>query len=203
MAEYPVRGLNPWDAALKAYIDAAIAERAVAPPEGAANGQTLVYNSTLGLWVPSNPVGNSLNVGTQNVSSVATAASAGPAVGFGTFVDVASTAISVLNSGGREVKIEFEATFQQTVVGTGQVWLALAETTSGTVYRRYLLRNLPNSVTTGSNQVSMNLASVNLGVVTTTRTFKLVLVVYALTGSPAASLLNQPTHPTIVRAINQ
>lgn len=165
-------------------------------------GQLIKWDATLGEPVAMNPVGNSLNAVATNTTGVATSASA-PGAGLGTIVAIPGTAISVTNSSGRSVRLEMEATIQQNVAGTGTGWLLLVETTSGDVYRRYVLQPLPGVTTAGLNQISLGLHSVNIGVVTTTRTFALRIVVSGVTGTPGMQVFNQPNYPTVLRAINE
>ncbi len=170
------------------------------------DGQMLRYDGTTGHLAATNPVGTSLNASASNTTGVVTTASgpAQPALGFGTIVLIPGTAISVTNSNGRNVKLEFEATFQQSVAGTGSVWLALAETTSGTSYKKYNIKVLPGVTTANLNQVTFGLDSVDIGVVTTTRTFALHIVVASATttATPQIQVFNQATHPSINRAVN-
>lgn len=165
-------------------------------------GQLIKWDATLGEPVAMNPVGNSLNAVATNTTGVATSASA-PGAGLGTIVAIPGTAISVTNSSGRSVRLEMEATIQQNVAGTGTGWLLLVETTSGDTYRRYVLQPLPGVTTANLNQISLGLHSVNIGVVTTTRTFALRVVVAGVTGTPGMQVFNQPNYPTVLRAINE
>lgn len=179
-------GKQPLDADLTAFA-------ALAP----ADGQILSYNSTLGAWTVSNPVGSSLNVGAKNDTGTSTAFSSVAAT-------IPSTAISVTNSAGRTVALEFEGCFQQTVVGTGLALLMVYETTGGAnTFRMATKRLLSNSTVANLANLTWDLARLPIGVVTTTRTFELRAIILVASGTPGASTINSATNPTILEAHNR
>lgn len=189
-------GANSWTA-LPYVVSSGLASLSELTPT---DGQTVEWDTTLGEWLAINPVGNSLNAQANNTTSTPTGISS--ASGLGTIVAIAGTAISVTNSNGRSVELQFEGTFFQSVVGTGSVYLSLYETTGAATHRKSNVKPLPNSVAAAQSTLSMGMSAVNIGVVTTTRTFELRAAVYQASGSPAGSMLNQPTAQTTLKAIN-
>lgn len=179
-------GKQPLDADLTAFA-------ALAPTDG----QLLAYNSTLGAWTVTNPVGASLNAAAINNTGTSTAFTSVAAT-------IPGTAISVTNSGGRTVALEFEGCFQQTVVGTGLALLMVYETTGGAnTFRMASKRLLSNSTVANLANLTWDLNRLPIGVVTTTRTFELRAIILVASGTPGASTINSATNPTILEAHNQ
>lgn len=159
-------------------------------------GQLIRWDATLGEPVAMNPVGNSLNAAAMNNSGSATAFSSAAAT-------IPSTAISVTNSNGRSVNLDFQGCFIQTVVGTGTAYLALYETTGGSnTYRAGAKVPLPNSTNANLANLTWDLTRLPIGAVTTTRTFELRAQILVASGTPTASVANAPTNPTVLQAIN-
>lgn len=161
-----------------------------------ADGQSLVWDTDTDRFVASNPVGNSLNAKAVNATGALTDTT-------GTGVVVPSSAISVTNSGGRDVILEWDGTVIQSVVGTGSVLLSVYETTSGAVHRKSIIRPLPNSIAAALATFSLGKHCLSIGPVTTTRTFELRISLVVASGTPTARLSNAGTSPTILEAINQ
>lgn len=183
-------------AATPASVTAAIA--AALKLSTLADGQLLAYSATLGALTPINPTGTSQLALAQNVTGTATALPTGTP---GTVTAITGTAISVPASGGRPVTLHYEAVGNQTVVGTGNVFLLLYETTGTATLLAYSTAPLPNSVAAALAQFAIPSRSFPLGAVASTRTFELRAYVYGASGSPTASVLNGAATPTILRAV--
>ncbi len=162
--------------------------------------QMFRWDATLGEPVAVNATGLSLNGNAVNATAATTAISA--TSGLGTIVQIASTSISVTNSGGRPVVLVWDATFFQSVVGTGSVYLSLYETTAAATHRKSTIRNIPNSTAAGLSTLSIGANMLYLGAVTTTRTFELRAALYQASGSPSGTIANGVTTPTTLLGIN-
>lgn len=172
-----------------------------AAPPAPSDGQVLAWSGTLGQYVPAAPAGQSRVAAASNTTSTPTAASA-TAGTLGAAVDIPGAVISVPPSAGRPVVVKFGANLQQTVAGTGDVFLSLNETTAGSTGTRYsALVPLPGSASTQPTYESAPYGEFDLGVVASTRTFKLSLAVWGGTGSPTVQALNAPDNPTFIRAV--
>lgn len=193
-------------AAVAALIAAAVVDKQAAAvmltkltalAETMTEGQLIKWDATLGEPVAVNPTGSSVNASAVNATGTSTACSAGGAV-------IPLTAISVTDSGGRPVVLEWEGTFAQTVAGVGTVWLALYETTAGAnTHRKSNIKTLPNTTSANGSQVDTGISRLPIGVVTTTRTFELRAIILTVSGTPGASFWNGVTTPTLLQAINQ
>lgn len=197
MATYPDPGEEPWGTELKAYIDAG---DLVQPGVPGSDGQLLRWDTATEELVWTNPVGQSEIAVAVNDTGSSTALSASG--GAGTIVTILFTAISISDSNGRPVTLEYFADFLQSTVGTGTVFLLLYETTSGSTLIGYRGTLLPNSTAVATRQVSIPVGMIPIGVVSTTRTFELRAYIYAsAANSPVGVILNAVTNPTVLRAI--
>lgn len=175
-----------------------VGQPAVAPSDG----QLLRWDSLLGEYVATNPVGAGRIAAAVNVTNVGTnIPGPGAGGGIGATITIPGTAISVTNSGGRPVVIRFGATFNQSVIGQGSVFLALKETTSGVVDMVIHVTPAPNSVAAGLTTVTLGAYEFDIGVVTTTRTFDLRALLYCPTSNnPSGTILNSTINPSWIRA---
>ncbi|MEP6710152.1 MAG: hypothetical protein ABJA64_00340 [Candidatus Saccharibacteria bacterium] len=175
-----------------------VGQPAVAPT----NGQLLRWDSLLGEYVATNPVGAGRIAAAVNVTNVATSIPGpGAGGGIGSTIAVPGTAISVTDSGGRPVVIRFGATFNQSVTGQGSVFMALKETTSGVVDVVIHVTPLPNSAAAGLTTITLGAYEFDIGVVTTTRTFDLRVLLYCpAANNPSGSILNSAINPSWMRA---
>lgn len=181
--------------------EAALSANYVPRPAAPTEGQLLRWDATLGEWVAQNPVGNSRNASAKNTTGTVTTFNPGASGGSGAVTPIPSTAISVTNSGGRTVTVEFDITFNQTVTGTGCLFLYLRETTSGTVNLATFPIRLPGTATVGSYDTRHG--EFDIGVVTTTRTFDLSGSLYTPSAVvPVLQALNGVAFPTWLRAEN-
>lgn len=178
------------------------ADAAIPLPDSPSDGQLLKWDNTAGAWVPVNPVGNSRNASAKNATGTITQFNPGASGGVGAEVTIPSTGISVTNSGGRSVVLKINLSLIQTVTGNGVLLLYVKETTGSPTNYATLTVRLPGTSTVGSyTQVC---AEVDLGPVTTTRTFDLRGQLYTA-GSvvPVLQALNSVTSPTWFRAVNE
>lgn len=184
--------------ATKQPIDTDLTNIAALTP---ADTQRLVWSSTLGTWTVTNPVGAGRIASARNVTGVVTSLAPGASGGAGARQSIASTAISVTNSGGRSVSIRFGAAFSQTVAGLGSVFLYLRETTAGSAAdRKLFVQPLTGAATVGNQYVSCA-DEYDIGVVTTTRTFELQAHLFSPTSSvPQVSIFNSSTAPSWIIA---
>lgn len=172
----------------------------ITAPVAPTDGQLVSWNNTLSAWVAVAPSGGRL-------LSSAVATSGAVAIpgngGVGVVTAIPNTSISVTNSAGLNVALRFNATFIQTVAGTGSVYLVIKETTSGANTDRCLnVKNLPGSLLGGMSSVTFGEAAIDIGVVTTTRTFDLKALVYAASGSPAVNILSSTINPSSLKAFS-
>ena len=163
------------------------------------DGQLLAWSATLGDWTPVNPTGSAelaAAINSTNTSTVLTASG-----GIGTSVLIPGTTISVPPSNGRPVTLHYGGTFTQTVAGDGSVYLTLTETTSTPTGRQSAVMRLPNNTNLAvASETLIN--SFRLGVVSSTRTFALYGLVYAVAAnSPTVQIANNTLNPTSLRAI--
>ena len=172
------------------------------PTVAPTNGQMLRWDSLLGAYVATNPVGAGRIAAATNVTgAVSNIPGPGAGGGVGPTITIPSTAISVTDSGGRPVVIRFGATFNQTVVGQGSVFMALKETTSGVVDRVVHVTPLPNSIAAGLSTITLGAYEFDIGIVTTTRTFDMRILLYCpASNNPGGSILNSTINPSWLRA---
>lgn len=168
-----------------------------------ADGQLLAWSATLGQWTSVAPTGTSELA--SAVNSTATTLAVSASSGLGAVVVIPGTAISVSTSGGRPVTFHFGTEFYQIVAGTGTCFLTLQETTSGGVTLGGAINELPN-VAYGSDAPSANQTMIGQwslgGPITSTRTFRLVMQLYASSGSsPTVNLANNSAFPSFLRAV--
>jgi len=175
-----------------------VGKPAVAPT----NGQLLRWDSLLGQYVATNPVGAGRIAAATNVTGTVTnIPGPGAGGGVGPTITIPSTAISVTDSGGRPVVIRFGATFNQTVAGQGSVFMALKETTSGIVDKVVHVTPLPNSIAAGLSTITLGTYEFDIGIVTTTRTFDMRILLYCpASNNPGGSILNSTINPSWLRA---
>jgi hypothetical protein len=172
------------------------------PTVAPTNGQMLRWDSLLGQYVATNPVGAGRIAAATNVTGTVTnIPGPGAGGGVGATIPIPSTAISVTNSSGRPVVIRFGATFNQSVAGQGSIFLALKETTSGVVDQVIHVTPLPNSAAAGLTTVTLGAYEFDIGVVTTTRTFDLRVLLYCpASNNPSGAILNSTINPSWIRA---
>lgn len=165
----------------------------------ATDGQLAAYSATLAAWQPVNPAGTPLLAAATNVTGTPTAASA--AAGVGAAVTIPGTAISVPASGGRPVRLEYGAVFQQTTAGDG-LWLVnVYETTGAPTALTAIYARLPNTTVVPAAYASA-VNSVDLGVLAAIRTFELRLQLWSPAASnPAGNTLNAANNPSFLRAL--
>lgn len=188
------------ETALDGRVDVLEATAARMPVAAGADGQLLRWDAATGKLVWTNPVGQSEIASAANTTGATTNLSA--AGGAGSIVPILFTAISISNSNGRAVTLEYEANFLQTVAGAGTLFLLLYETTSGASLIGFRASPLPNATSVARQQVGLPTGHKPIGVVSSTRTFELRAYIYAeAANSPSGSILNAATQPTILRAI--
>jgi hypothetical protein len=138
----------------------------------------------------------------ENVTGVGTTATSAAGGGAGTEVAIPGTTITVTDSASRPVTIRFKANAQQTAVGTGVLLLSLTETTSTPTDLTSSLADLPNSTTLPAAFLGSLVGDYRIGVVTTTRTFRLSITVWGQSGvTPAVQVFNAGNNPTTIQAL--
>lgn len=169
------------------------------PASAPTDGQLLAWSDTLGDWTPVNPTGSAELAAAVNTTNTATVLTASG--GIGAAVLIPGTAISVPPSGGRPVTLHYGGTVTQTAAGDGSVYITLTETTSGNTSRQSAVTRLPNSTTQAVASVTL-LNQYRLGAVSSTRTFVLYGLVYAVAANtPTVQIANNTLNPTSLRAI--
>lgn len=165
------------------------------------DGQVLVWSATAGAWSAANPVGAGRIAANKNITSTPTSIPGpGAGGGVGAKTTVTSTAISVTNSAGRPVVVTFGVTFQQLVAGSGEIFLILEETTSSATDAVLKIVPLPGTAAAAQNILTVDY-ELDIGVVTTTRTFDVRVLLYApASNNPSGNLLNEPSNPSWCRA---
>lgn len=195
MATWPDFGEQPWDDELKGYIDAII------PSGDLSDGQLLQWDAATSSLIPANPTGNSELAVAENVTTALTTIST--TGGAGTIVAIPFTAISISDSQGRPVTLEYCAQYLTvTNAGVGTAWLLIYETTGSPTAIAWQPSSLPNSLSTAQRQKAWPVMQKRLGVVSSTRTFELRAYLYTEAGDNAsASVINGVEQPTILRAV--
>lgn len=162
------------------------------------DGQLLAWSETLGQYTPVNPSGIGEIAANSNATGTLTSCSASG--GAGTIVTVPSTSISISDSNGLSVILEYGAMWQQTTAGDGVAILNLYETTSGSTLLNIDYVRLPNTTAASiSNFTRSN--KIKIGVVSSTRTFEVrIQLVAPAANSPVAKVLNIATAPTFLSA---
>lgn len=173
------------------------------PTVAPTDGQLLRWDNLLGEYVATNPTGNSRLASAVNITNVATTIPGpGAGGGVGATITIPGTGISVPNSGGRPVVLRFGASFNQSAVGQGLVFIALKETTSGVVDRVIHVTQLTNSIAAGLSSITLGAYEFDIGVVTTTRTFDLRVLLYCpASNNPSGAILNSTINPSWLRAV--
>jgi hypothetical protein len=161
----------------------------------------MVWSTALGAWTLANPVGAGRIAANKNITSTPTSIPGpGAGGGVGAKTTVTSTAISVTNSAGRPVVVTFGVTFQQLVAGSGEIFLILEETTSSATDAVLKIVPLPGTAAAAQNILTVDY-ELDIGVVTTTRTFDVRVLLYApASNNPSGNLLNEPSNPSWCRA---
>lgn len=132
-----------------------------------------------------------------NITTVGTAIST-PG-GAGAAVVVLSTTVDVFDSDGMEVSLEFEGSFNQSVVGSGTFWLLLFEGATFITAAQILLGN---SIDPALAAITTGLHVFPIGEVVATRTFHLRALLFSPVGqTPAGTVVNAPNSPTLLRAV--
>lgn len=163
------------------------------------DGQLAAWSATLGTWTLVNTTGSGEMATAKNGTSTTQAISA--AAGVGAVVSITGVAISVGDSGGRPVELNFSCFLTQTTVGDGSGFCTVQETTSGAVSLYSDVVRLPNSNSAPASTICLK-GSGSIGVVTTTRTFKLVAFLWSIAASnPVCNIVNSPTQPSFLRAV--
>lgn len=207
----PVPGTTPrvvWaeminEAILSREADAAtaIAEKITSPASALADGQLIQWDAATSRFIPANPTGESELAAAENITTAVTALST--TGGAGTIVAIPFTAISISDSNGRPVTLEYQAQYSAvTNPGVGTAFLLLYETTSGDSLISQTASPLPNSVSTAQQQRAWSVMQKRIGVVSTTRTFELRAYLFTEAGDNAnANVANHPNRSTILRAV--
>lgn len=174
--------------------DPALTEIAALNPT---NGQAIAWSDTLGAWTVANPAGALKIASAINATTVVT--SIATTGGVGTPVVVPSTTIAVPNSGGRNVTLKLKGGFAQDAVGAGSVWLMIWE---GANFLFAAIMEIPNSTDPSLNTITIPPHELDIGAVTTTRTFHLQALLYSPVGQSAQGhIVNSANTPTSLEAI--
>lgn len=114
------------------------------------------------------------------------------------FLDVPSTSISLTaaSCGPADMWLKWGGVLQQTGAGDSDAFLCVMETTSGTV----LLVSTVIKVPGNTRYASFPSCEFSLGVVSSTRTFKLQLFQIITSGTPTWALQNGTANPTYLSA---
>lgn len=167
---------------------------------GLTDGQLLQYDAFTDLLIPLNPVGNSELAAAVNESTAATTVTT--TGGAGTIVTIPFTSISISDSNGRPVTLEYQAQYLQTVAGVGTAFLIVYETTTSPTIVAFAPSPLPNSAAIPQQQRAWANTMKRIGVVSSTRTFELRSYLFTTAGDDATiSIINNPNCPTILRAV--
>lgn len=164
------------------------------PRVAASDGQVPAWSAALGTWVATNPTGQAEVASAQNSTGAATALTT--VNGAPTMQAVPGTAITIPASAGRPVTVEWEATFNQTVAGAGNLWLNVQ---AGATLYGSSIHALPGSTAFGA-AIATCFGKARLGVLAAPLTVQL----YANVSSPAGAngqLLNNGGYPTLMRAV--
>ena len=170
------------------------------PAAAPADGQVLAWSATLGSYTPVNPTGASELAFAANITGTVTSLSASG--GAGAIVDIPGCVITVPPSADRSVRVEYAIDATQTAAGLGTIYVLLYETTGTATLLDYAATTLPNQTGAGVNQIPSPRGTFELGVVTSTRTFKLSAYIYAVaSNSPTANVTNTAGQSSIIRAL--
>lgn len=149
---------------------------------------TLFKDTANGVWTPLNP---------GEIAYVANVTGTPTTSNNGQVVDIPGCTITVPPT-TRPVWLRAGATFQQTVVGTGDLSIYVYETTGTVTLLTNFLVPMPN-VITGGSYADID-RSFRLGPVASARSFKISAVTIVSSGSPAAKTINSVANPSFLLA---